>query len=328
MIRLGTVGTSTITAWFLNACKLTQRYRLVACCSRDAARGAAFRAEFGFMKSYQSPAQMALDPDIDAVYIATPNALHVAQSKLFLEHGKHVICEKPITTSAQEYSELLQLAQRNGLIYMEAMISRYSPGRAILKDALSEIGRIAHARIDYSQRSSRYDAFMAGSPVNIFDMSLAAGTLMDLGVYCIYGALDLLGMPENIMAAASILHNGADGSGSAILTYPDYLATLTYSKIGQSAAGTEIIGDQGVIRIGSISQYGDIHLIKAGEDRLLYPMPTRDVVMSGEANCFADFVENLEQHQQEYGQVCTLTRQVQTCMDAIKTAAQIHYPIP
>ncbi len=327
MIRLGTVGTSAITTWFLQAARLTGRYRLVACCSRDAARGAAFAAEQGFERIYQNLEAMARDPDVDGVYLATPNVFHPAQSRLFLEHGKHVLCEKPIATSARAYEELLELAEQKGLIYMEAIMSRYSPGRVILRDALGEIGRIAHARIDFSQRSSRYDAFLAGKPVNIFDMSLAAGAFMDLGVYCVYGALDLLGTPDKISAAASFLHNGADGSGSAILTYPDYLATLTYSKVGQSIAATEIIGDRGAIRIGSISQYGDIHLVKDGEDRLLYPMPTRDTVMGAEANRFADYVENIAQYRSEYDQACDLTFRVQTCMDAIKGSAQLHYPI-
>ncbi len=327
MIRLGVVGTSNITTWFLQSCRMSDRYRLVACCSRDASRGAVFATSQGFERVYQFPEDMAADTDIDAVYIATPNVFHGRQSRLFLEHGKHVICEKTVTTSCKEYQELLDLANQRGLIYMEAIISRYSPGRNILKEALSEIGQIAHARIDYSQLSSRYGVFMAGYPVNIFDMSMAAGTLMDLGVYCVYGALDLFGTPNHISASASFLHNGADGSGSAILSYQNFLATLTYSKVGQGIAGTEIIGNQGVIRIGSISQYGDIHLLKGGEDQLLYPMPSREIAMCGEVNHFADYIENFEDFQQEYFDACALTMQVQACMDEIKKVAQISYPV-
>ncbi len=136
-----------------------------------------------------------------------------------MENGKHVLCEKPITASAKEYDALLKLADEKGVIYAEAIMSRHFKGRKILFNALSEIGDISAARIDYCQRSSRYDAFKGGEHMNIFDMSLGAGTLTDLGVYCVYAAVDMFGMPQSINASAAFFDNGADKSGSAILEY-------------------------------------------------------------------------------------------------------------
>ena len=170
--------------------------------------------------------------------MATPNVFHYEQSKLFLENGKNVICEKPITTDCKKYDELLALANEKALIYAEAIMSRHSAGREILLDALSQIGKISQARIDYCQLSSRYEKFKKGERVNIFDMSLAAGTLMDLGVYCVYAALDLLGKPDTVSASAAFADNGADLSGGAVLGYKDFTAVLSYSKIGQSAIGS------------------------------------------------------------------------------------------
>ncbi len=326
MIRLATVGTSAITEKFLAACRRTGRYRLLACCSRTEERAKVFAKAQGFEKTFTSLEEMAADPEIDAVYIASPNVFHFPQSKLFLETGKHVICEKPIATCAREYRQLLELAQGRGLIYMEAIMSRHCAGRKVLHDGLGQIGKITQARIDFCQRSSRYDSFLRGEPVNIFDMSLAAGTLMDLGVYCVYAALDLFGPPEKVTAAAAFLPNGADGAGTAILTYPDFLATLTYSKTGHSAVGTEIIGDRGALCVGSISQYADIRLEKEGVAQQLLDTPERTAVMSGEAGRFADYVEHFSQYQGEYEQVCLLTEQVHTCMDDIKDSAGIRYP--
>ncbi len=324
MLNLATVGTSTICRQFLEAAAVTGRFQFRACHSRSRERAEAFARDFGFEASYTDLEEMARDPRVDAVYIATPNALHAVQSRLFLEHGKHVLCEKPIATSRAEYRELMELAKTKGCIYMEAIISRHAPGRAILQDAITQIGTLTQARMDFCQRSSRYDLAMAGQHTNIFDMSLAAGTLMDLGVYCVYGAVDLFGEPLDVKASAAYLPNGADIAGSVLLTYPGFLATLSYSKAGQSACGTEIIGDRGVVRMGSISQYGDIRLVKDGVETLLYHMPDRNEAMGGEAARFADFVEGIGL--EDYARACALTEQVHGVMDNIKSSAGIRYP--
>ncbi len=318
MVCLATIGTSAITEHFLNACKTTKRYCFHACYSRSPEKAAAFADKFGFIETYTNLEAMVQDAQVDAVYIASPNALHYEHSKLFLDSGKHVICEKPIATCASEYEELLQLANSKGLIYMEAIMSRHAFGRKILLDALKQIGTISQARIDYCQRSSRYDAAMAGNYANVFDVTMAGGALMDLGVYCVYGALDLFGPPIDIKASAVFLPNGADLAGSALLAYPGFLATLSYSKAGQGICGTEIIGSAGVVKIGSISQYGDIRLISDGKETPLLHMPTRAEIMSGEASRFADYISS--QNSMDYTEICLLTRQVHQCMDAIKNS--------
>ena len=327
MIRLATVGTSAITEKFLAACRLTGRYELHTAYSRDLKKGEDFAKAQGFKHFSDDLRAVADSPDIDAVYIATPNVFHYEQSRLFLEKGKNVICEKPIATDCGKYDELLSFADKKGLIYAEAIMSRHTAGREILLDALSQIGRISQARIDFCQLSSRYEQFKKGESVNIFDMSLATGTLMDLGVYCVYAAVDLLGMPDSVSASAAFADNGADLSGGAVLGYKDFTAVLSYSKIGQSAIGSEIVGDKGVVKIGSISQYADISLINDGKETPLLGMPDRAEVMRGEAEKFADYIENRDAFLDDYKSVCELTHNVHTCMDLIKQSAKIKYPI-
>lgn len=326
MIRLATVGTGAITEKFLAACRLTGRYELHTAFSRSLKNGESFAKSQGFKYFSDNLRAVAENSEIDAVYIATPNAFHYEQSKLFLENGKHVICEKPIATDCEKYDELLSLADKNGLIYAEAIMSRHSSGRKVLLDALKQIGRISQARIDYCQLSSRYEKFKKGERVNIFDMSLAAGTLMDLGVYCVYAAVDLLGKPDTVSACAAFADNGADLSGAAVLGYKDFTAVLSYSKIGQSSAGSEIVGDKGVVKIGYVSQYADISLVKDGKETLLLGMPDRAEVMRGEAEKFADYIEK-DTFAEDYKSVCELTHNVHSCMDLIKQSAKIKYPI-
>ena len=327
MIRYAVVGTSAITDKFAAAAKATGRFVPTAVCSRDHERGMAFALPRGFDRVYCDIESLCRDEEIDAVYIASPNALHERQSRICLEHGKHVICEKPIATSAAGYTALAELADRNGLVYMEAIMPLYADGRAALKEAVAGLGRIAMARIDYCQRSSRLDAFWRGEHVNIFDMSLAAGTFMDLGVYCVYAALDLLGEPKHVASAtATFLSNGADGAGCATLLYDGFPAVLTYSKTGQSAVGSEIVGDKGTLRIASVSQYAGVTLVKGGRETPIVGTPDRITLMAGEARAFADCIRDpkIRQNLKDNGRLCAA---VHRTMDDIRRMAGLSYPV-
>lgn len=325
MIRLGTVGTSGICEHFLSGAALTNQFILSAVYSRKYETGYAFGEKFGCKTVFTDLEEMAKSSLMDAVYIASPNRLHGNQTRFFLENGKHVICEKPITTSAKEYTELKALADKNGLIYMEAIIPPHTEYYAKVKEAFLRIGKPVSARFDFSQRSSRLDAFLRGEKINIFDMSLCAGTLMDLGVYCVYGAIDFLGVPNQIYANAHYLPNGADGSGMAVFTYEDFSAVLSYSKIAQGALGSEIIGEKGVLKIASVSQYAGVTLVLNGKEEVITEFPSRAEFMSGEALNFARFIQNPLENIEKYEQVSEMCFNVHTCMDEIKRKAQIKY---
>lgn len=327
MLRLATVGTSAIMEMFVSAAQKSARFELHTAYSRSPERAHEFALRHSFSDSCSDITALASNPNIDAVYIASPNSLHYAQSKLFLENGKHVLCEKPITTDCAKFDELYSLAREKGLIYVEAIMNRHSRNRDPIVHAISQLGRISLVKLDFCQRSSRYDSFLSGAPVNIFDMSLGAGTLADLGIYCVWAAVDLFGMPESIKASASYFHNGADCSGAALFEYDGFTAVLSYSKAGQSASESEIVGDSGSLKIASISQYAGASLIKNGSVTELTGFPSRDELMGDEARKFADFVEQPDITHKEYTAVSQLTHAAHTCMDIIKHDAGIKYDI-
>lgn len=323
MIKYATIGTSLIAEQFVSGANATGKLKLAAVYSRSSDTGLAFAKKFNCNKVYTSLENLAGDDNIDAVYVASPNVFHAYQSEILLNAGKHVICEKPITTSADEYKRLKTIADQKGLIYIEAIIPIYNSSRERIKAALNEIGNIAMAKIDYCQRSSRYDRFMRGEHVNIFDMSLHAGTLMDLGVYCVYAAVDLFGMPNDIKASANFLKNGADGSGIAIFEYDKFSACLTYSKTGQSVAPTEIVGDSGSVIMETAVYYQDAYLIKDGKKTPLFYNLSKETIMGYEAAAFYDFING--KRLDEYEQNSEITLKVHTCMDKIKSKANIIY---
>lgn len=326
MIRLATIGTSGICQSFLDGVAITNEFILSAVYSRNYATGITFAEKNNCDKVFTSLTQMAEYDGIDAVYIATPNTFHTEQSRIFLENGKHVICEKPIVANAKEYTELKALADSKGLIYMEAIIPRHVKGYKAVKDAFSKIGRISMARIDFCQYSSRMESFLKGEQVNIFDMSLKAGTLMDLGVYCVYAAVDFLGFPSKINAKSFLLPNGADGSGYATFDYNDFSAILTYSKTAQGAVGSEIVGEKGSLKIKFISQYAGVTLVKDGKEEIITEFPTKAVLMSGEAQKFADYILRYNENSEDYQKTSELCLNVHRCMDTIKEAAGLIYP--
>ncbi|MBQ6885763.1 MAG: Gfo/Idh/MocA family oxidoreductase [Clostridia bacterium] len=323
MIRYATIGTSLIAEQFVTGANATGKLQLSAVYSRRCETGLAFAQKFGCKKVYTSLENLALDDNIDAVYVASPNAFHAEQCELLLNFGKHIICEKPITISADEYKRLKMLADKNNLVYIEAIIPIYNTSRPRIKEALSKIGNISMARIDYCQRSSRYDCFIKGEHVNIFDMSLYAGTLMDLGVYCVYTAIDLFGMPKNIKASANFLKNGADGSGIAIFEYDNFSACLTYSKTGQSIAPTEIVGDEGSVIMEKAVYYQDAYLVKAGKKIPLFDDVSKETLMGYEALAFYNFINKIGL--EIYKQNSEICLKVHTCMDKIKQESKIAY---
>ena len=326
MIKLATIGTSAICEKFLGGAALTKEFTLAAVYSRNYDTGKAFADKYNCKKIFTNLEEMAKSSDIDAVYIASPNAFHYEQSRIFLENGKHVLCEKPIVTKLSQYHQLKALADSNGIIYMEAIVSRHNKGREKLLSAIAEIGDIRMARIDFNQRSSRLDNFLKGEKVNIFDMSLHAGTFMDLGVYCVYAAVDLFGIPKSIEATANFFESGADSSGCAVFDYGDFSAVLTYGKNGQGYIGSEIIGDKGVVRISSISQYNGISIVKNGTESSLDSITSKEEVMSCEAQKFADYILRYKENSTDYDAVSSLCADVHYCMDKIKIKAGIIYP--
>jgi len=326
MIKLATIGTSQICESFIGGAKLTGRYELWGAYSRDKKKALAFAEKHGFINTFDSLEKMAECGDIDAVYIASPNVCHFPQSKLFLENGIHVLCEKPITTNATEYETLKKIADENNLIYMEAIIPPHTSHHKNVKSAISSLSSVTSARIDFCQRSSKFDAFLRGENPNIFNMSLHAGALMDLGVYCVYAAVDFFGVPKNIYAKSAFLSNGADGSGAVVFEYDNMNAVITYSKTAQSRIGSEITGNDATLTINSIGQYSGIVLTdKDGNKTEIAGQYTKEELMSGEAGRFADFIENIENNKNEYRESQKMCLNVHRCMDIIKEKAAIKY---
>ncbi len=324
MVKYAVIGTGWIAEEFVKGTELVEGLGFSAVYSRSQEKGEQFAKPFGGAEVFDDINDLAKS-DVDAVYIASPNSLHYSQSKLMLENGKHVICEKPITVDPEEFEELRALAESRNLVYMEAIMYMHLPARNVLKDALKNLGEITTAHFDFSQLSSKYPSLKRGELPNIFNPKFATGCLMDLGIYCVYPALDLFGEPKKITSTARLLSTGADGYGTTVFDYDDKQITLTFSKVGQSRFGSQIFGDNGTLATPSISKLVNLsYFDNDGNETILTEDTEKHVLMSYEAQSFYNYISNPETRQ-ELEKINDLTHTVSKIMKTIREKAGIKF---
>lgn len=222
-----------------------------------------------------------LASDIDVLYIALPNHLHYEFAKKALESKKHIILEKPSTSNFAQLDELITLAKNNSVYLLEAVNLYHLPAYKALKNDLDKIGQIKIVSLNYSQYSSRYNAFKQGNIMPVFDPKKSGGALMDINVYNIHASLGLFGQPKNAEYFPNI-EKGIDTSGILIMNYDGFQAVCIGSKDCNSQAVCSIQGELGTISfVGSPSTLTEYKItlnngieqtyaIKKPEHRLIY----------------------------------------------------------
>ncbi|MBF0707534.1 Gfo/Idh/MocA family oxidoreductase [Alkalihalobacillus hwajinpoensis] len=260
MVRFGVVGTNKITDNFLAGANELSEFKLTAVYSRTEEKAQAFAEKHGAEATFTSLEEMANSDVIDAVYIASPNSLHAEQSVIFMNAGKHVLCEKPMASNKREVTQMVEAASRNGVLLMEAMKSTVMPNMQMVRENLHKIGQVRRFVANYGQYSSRYDAYKEGTVLNAFNPKFSNGSLMDIGVYGVYPVVSMLGMPQSIKAEGVMLESGVDGEGSILLRYEDKEAVIMYSKITDSHLPSEIQGENGSILIDKIGSPLDVKI--------------------------------------------------------------------
>ncbi|MBP5225139.1 MAG: Gfo/Idh/MocA family oxidoreductase [Lachnospiraceae bacterium] len=204
--------------------------QVLACASRTIEKSETFAAEFGIPRAYGSYEAMLADPDVEAVYIASPNNLHFEHAVMCLNAGKHVLCEKPFTTAKEDAERLFTLAKEKGLFIMEGFWIRFLPAHQKMMEIVKsgELGKVVFARVDYGFTVS------GARKIRKFDPALAGGALLDIGVYNL-GFLRMVMGDEDPVSYSVVSHMsefGTDDFSTIQLVYPD----------GKSANATTSIG--------------------------------------------------------------------------------------
>jgi len=245
-IRWGILGAGNIAGTFADAVNAHTRSPLLAIGSRNRDRVERFATAHGIPTTHLGYRGLVEDPQVDAVYVATPHSEHRAHALLAIAAGKHVLVEKAFTRNTGEAEEVFAAARAAGVFVMEAMWTRFLPHVAALRQVIAagEIGEIVNLRADHGQW------FEPNPTSRLFDPKLAGGALLDLGVYPVSFAHDLLGVPDAITSVGKLTDTGVDGQVSIILSYGERtqaaLSTTLWAKTPTTAS---ISGTEGHIRI-------------------------------------------------------------------------------
>ncbi|KGP72798.1 Gfo/Idh/MocA family protein [Pontibacillus yanchengensis] len=285
MVKFGVIGTNWITDRFLESVKDLKEFELTAVHSRTEEKAEEFARKYNISKTFTDYKDMAKSDTIDAVYIASPNYVHSKQAIVFLNHKKHVLCEKPLASNIKETQAMIDAATKNEVVLMEAMRTTLVPNFKRIQDNLYKLGKVRRYVASYSKYSSRYDAYKEGTVLNAFNPTYSNGSLMDLGVYCIYPLVVLFGEPESIKASGVLLDSGADGSGSILAQYNDMDAVIMHSKMNDSHLPSEIQGEEASMIIHeniSTPEYVEIKYKDGSVETISEPHEQEEMYYEGE----------------------------------------------
>ncbi|PVU83232.1 oxidoreductase [Cellulomonas sp. WB94] len=245
-LRWGILGAGYIAGDFADAVNAHTRAQLVAVGSRNRDRAERFATGHGIPTTHIGYRDLVEDPQVDAVYVATPHSEHREHALLAIAAGKHVLVEKSFTRNAGEAEEVFAAARAAGVFVMEAMWTRFLPHVAALHQLIDagEIGEIVNLSADHGQRF----AFKPKS--RLFDPALAGGALLDLGIYPVSFAHDFLGVPDSVNATGSLTETGVDGQVSVVLSYGERAqATLSTTLWAKTPTTASISGTEGYVTV-------------------------------------------------------------------------------
>ncbi|MCC2030789.1 Gfo/Idh/MocA family protein [Microbacterium allomyrinae] len=278
-LRWGILGPGGIARAFTSDLR-TAGLDVAAVGSRRQAAAAAFAEDFAIPRAHGSYEELVADPGVDIVYIATPHPFHAAQAILALEHGKHVLIEKPFTLNAVEAAAVRDVAAERGLLAMEAMWTRYLPHMIRIREivAAGVLGDVRAVTADHTQMITSDPAHRLNA------LELGGGALLDLGIYPVSFAWDMLGEPLSIAASARLGDTGADTEVATIMAHASGALSTTLSASRSAGPNTaSVIGTDARIDI----------------DRVWYT-PTSFRVVGPDGTVHEDFVSDVAGRGMQY----------------------------
>lgn len=256
------------------------------------AKAEALAMQFGIQEVTTDYQRILTDTLVDTVYIALINSQHYPYALQALQAGKHVILEKPACLCYAELAILAKEARRRRLLLLEAVTLLHLPAFHFLRDELlPQLGTLRHFDCNYSQRSSRYDAYLRGKVLPAFDPEAGGGALMDINIYNLHFVQALLGAPECGSYYAHRGFNRVDLSGTAVLHYGDLTALCTGSKETDAPSFGLLQGDDGWLRIdGPVSTISSITLCLRRQQPQPVTLPPASHRLAPEFAFFADLL--------------------------------------
>lgn len=266
IINWGIIGAGKIATKFAQDLNTVNNSKLYAIASRNLEKAKTFGQNFSASMAYGNYEDLAADPNIDAIYIATPHSFHKAHTILCLNHKKPVLCEKPFAMNLEEVEEMIQLSKKNNTLLMEAMWTIFLPHFQYTLDLVKQkhFGTVKRLEADFGFHP-KYD-----ESSRVFDKSVGGGSLLDIGIYPIFTALSALGKPNSIEAEATFFDIGADSECKITFHYNNTLAILRSTLLEETNTEAIFYCEHGTIKInGRFHEPSSVTLIdKHGNSEL------------------------------------------------------------
>lgn len=295
MINVAILGTGKIIPEAVAAIQASSKFHVKNIWARPHShdKAAALAERFNVDNFTTDLGDILNDAAIDFVYVGLINSVHYEYAKKFLEAGKNVIVEKPFTTSAAQAQELIDIALSKRLYLFEAITTLHQPNFIAIRDTIKKIGEVKLVICNYSQYSSRYDAYKRGEVAPAFNPELFGGALMDINIYNLNFVVGLFGLPKNVSYVANRGFNGVDTSGIATLQYDNFIAQCIAAKDSASPSFLSIQGDNGyILSHDAPNELNSFDLAVRGEDIQHFALNKFNHRMVHE---FIDFAQIFEQ---------------------------------
>jgi predicted dehydrogenase len=319
----GIIGCGTIAHQFAHGIEKLDNCTIVACASLTSGRAEYFAKKYQIQRSYNDYQSLVIDPDIDAIYIATTHNFHFENIKLCLINSKHVLCEKPFAINALQTKTLVTLAKDNNCFMMECVWTRFLPAIKHLENLLAQdiIGEIHTVKANFS--------ICGDFPPEhrLRNKSLAGGALLDLGIYPLTLASLIFGdSPTHVQSSAIMGEDGVDESSCYLLEYgPRKRAILSASFIEHAPTEGIISGYRGYIRIPDFLGAQELHLHIDNQPKNILNFP-----FDKDEKFTFEIVHAMECiHQKKYqSDILPLdkTTAMMTLMDTIRSQWGLKYP--
>lgn len=259
----GLIGPGRFARQFAGELREVDRAKLVAVASRSSEEKAAgFAGEFGFERSYGSYSELLADEEVEIVYVVVPHPFHREVAEMALAAGKAVVCEKPLTPTADETRALVSFARNSGQFLMEAMKTRFLPAIVEAKRWIEEgkIGDVVLARADFCFRGP-------GDPDDrLMNPALAGGAVLDVGIYPIFLTRYLLGEVDSVQAVGTLAPTGVENSASILTKHRSgTTSAMTCSFCSDIAMSATVSGTEGDIFLPKFHAETRVELKKQGE---------------------------------------------------------------
>ena len=247
VIKWGIIGLGNIAQKFAEDLALIEDAELVAVASRSKVKANDFSTKFNVKQAYNSYSDLAKDPNVEAIYIATPHSFHKEHAILCMKHKKAVLCEKPFAMNSNEVDEMITEAKDNNVLLMEALWTFFLPHFKYLLDTVKNqsLGKLEKLEADFGFKVA-YD--LEGRFLN---KEIGGGSLLDIGIYPIFAALSTLGKPKKIEANASFFKTGADSECDMVFNYDDSTAILKSTLLKETKSEAIYTFTDGVIKLNT-----------------------------------------------------------------------------